>query len=622
MACLKLGSKADAFKQEGQAWYCKYGLPSDITINVGDIAFHLHKFPLLSKSGLLEKLIEEKSSEDKECIIELHDIPGGPKSFELVAKFCYGIKFELTAANVVRLRCASELLEMTEEISENNLIFQTENFLNHVVLKSWKDTLTTLQSCEEELFPYAENLHVVKRCIESLAIKACTDPNLFGWPMMEHGPVQSPGGSVLWNGISTGAKPRNYSSNWWYEDVSYLSFPLYKKLISVMESRGISEEIIAGSITHYANKYLPGLNKRKSSGSVSLKHVHSEEEQRYILEGICNILPDKKGVVSTKFLFGLLRTAMIIKASESCILNLEKRAGMQLDEATLEDLLIPTYSNSMETLYNIDCVQRILEHFLEVDRVYNGVGSPCLVEDEDMMMDSSLLSSLTNVAKLIDGYLAEVASDANLKLPKFRALASAVPEYARVLDDGLYRAIDIYLKEHPWLQETDREQLCNLMDYQKLSLEACTHAAQNERLPLRALVQVLFFEQLQLRSSIAGCFQVSEPFDNSRPLRSGAFPGPTDNQVLKVGMDSMKQRVSELEKECSFMRKEIQKLAKEKSSGSSNGGWIRKLGLNGKNQMCSAKQDLVGEKGRSENAKAEKKLHAKLVKNLSIDELI
>lgn len=50
------------------------------------------------------------------------------------------------------------------------------------------------------------------------------------------------------------------------------------------------------------------------------------------------------------------------------------------------------------------------------------------------------------VAKLIDGYLAEVAPDINLKLPKFQALAAAVPEYARPLDDGLYRALDIYLK--------------------------------------------------------------------------------------------------------------------------------------------------------------------------------
>jgi len=58
------------------------------------------------------------------------------------------------------------------------------------------------------------------------------------------------------------------------------------------------------------------------------------------------------------------------------------------------------------------------------------------------------LTPITSVAKLIDGYLAEIAPDINLKLPKFQALASAVPEYARPLDDGLYRAIDIYLKVH------------------------------------------------------------------------------------------------------------------------------------------------------------------------------
>ncbi|KAF9598489.1 hypothetical protein IFM89_027923 [Coptis chinensis] len=154
-----------------------------------------------------------------------------------------------------------------------------------------------------------------------------------------------------------------------------------------------------------------------------------------------------------------------------------------------------------------------------------------------------------------------------------------IGNYARPLDDGLYRAIDIYLKfvayplqsiaiticintdvvnlqAHPWLTESEKEQVCRLMDCQKLSLEACTHAAQNERLPLRVVVQVLFFEQLQLRTSIAGCFLVSENLDGSRQLRSG-FAGSNEgggwatavreNQVLKVGMDSMRMRLKWLE---------------------------------------------------------------------------
>lgn len=152
----------------------------------------------------------------------------------------------------------------------------------------------------------------------------------------------------------------------------------------------------------------------------------------------------QKGATPTKFLFGLLRTAMILRASPSCVSNLEKRAGMQLDGATLEDLLMPTFSYSMETLYNVECVQRILEHFLALDQAAGGA-SPCSVDDGPLIGSPSL-TPITMVARLIDGYLAEVAPDVNLKLPKFQSLAAAVPDFSRPLDDGLYRAIDIYLK--------------------------------------------------------------------------------------------------------------------------------------------------------------------------------
>ncbi|KAL5731680.1 hypothetical protein ACHQM5_004385 [Ranunculus cassubicifolius] len=626
MACMKLGSKADAFQRQGQAWFCTTGLPSDVTVEVEEMSFHLHKFPLLSRSGVVEKLIAETSDNGEEgCVIHLSDIPGGAKTFELVAKFCYGVKLELTSSNVVYLRCAAEHLEMTEEYGDDNLIAQAELFLNQVVLRNWKDSLKALKSCEDVL-PLADNLQIVRRCIDSLAAKASTDPTLFGWPMVEHGlPMQSPGGSVMWNGISSGAKPRNLRSDWWYDDVSVLSLGLYKRLISVMKSRGINQDILSGSLTSYAKRYLPGLNRRQSTtesnsrlAPVSIGSAPSEEEQKQLLEEIDHMLPIEKGIASTKFLFGLLRTAMILRASPTSIANLERRIGMQLDQATLEDLLMPNFSYTMETLYNVECVQRILEHFLAMDQVAGG-DSPL---DDDQLMGSPSLTPITMVAKLIDGYLAEVAPDTNLKLPKFLSLAENVPDYARPLDDGLYRAIDIYLKAHPWLTESEKEQLCRLMDCQKLSLEACTHAAQNERLPLRVVVQVLFFEQLQLRSSIAGCFLVSENLDGSRQLRSGfagsnEVPGSgwnaavRENQVLKVGMDSMRMRVSELEKECTSMKQEIEKLGKGKS-----GRWgnvSKKFGFKMKSQMCSAEEGSVSQQGK--DGKVEKvRKHKHLVK--------
>ncbi|XP_021714811.1 BTB/POZ domain-containing protein At1g30440-like isoform X1 [Chenopodium quinoa] len=616
MACVKLGSKSDAFQRKGQAWFCTTGLPSDIVVEVGEMSFHLHKFPLLSRSGVMERLIAEAVEGEEGSVISLSDLPGGAKMFELVAKFCYGVKLELTSSNVVYLRCAAEHLEMTEEYGEGNLIFQTETFLIQVVLKSWKESLRALQTCDN-ILSFADQLNITKRCIEALAVKASTDPNLFGWPVVEHGgPMQSPGGSVLWNGISTGARPKNSSSDWWYDDASTLSFPLYKRLISVMESRGLKSEIISGSIAYYAKRYLPGLNRRQGDsssrlGPPSMSSPPSEEDQRLLVEEIDRLLPMQKGLVSTKFLFGLLRTAMILRADSACLSTLEKRVGMQLDQANLEDLLMPNFSYSMETLYNVDCVQRILEDFLIMDQA-NGGASPCSI-DVGQLIGSPSLTPITMVAKLIDGYLAEVAPDINLKLPKFQALAGAVPEFARPLDDGLYRAIDIYLKSHPWLSEAEREQLCRLMDCQKLSLEACTHAAQNERLPLRIVVQVLFFEQLQLRNSIAGCFLVSENLEGSRQLRSGVVgsneggwaTAVRENQVLKVGMDNMRMRVSELEQECTNMRNEIEKLGRGKSS-SAWGNVSKKLGFRLKSQMCSAEEGSVSNQSSVVSGKIEK----------------
>ncbi|KAJ0233627.1 BTB/POZ domain-containing protein [Hirschfeldia incana] len=653
MACMKLGSKSDAFQRQGQAWFCTTGLPSDIVVEVGEMSFHLHKFPLLSRSGVMERSIAEASQEgdddDDKCHIKISDLPGGDKTFELIAKFCYGVKLELTASNVVHLRCAAEHLEMTEDHGEGNLISQTETFLNQVVLRSWKDSIKALQTCSE-VSHHAEELNITKKCIESLAVRASTtttDPNLFGWPVVE--PMQSPGGSVLWNGISTGARVNNKhtSSDWWYEDASTLTFPLFKRLIEVMDSRGVREDIIAGSLTYYTRKHLPGLKRRRGGGGggpeaasgrfsttpMSSGSVLSEEEQKHLLEEILELLPVQRGLVPTKFFVDVLRVAKILKASPSCVADLEKRIGMQLDQAALEDLVMPSFSHTMETLYDVDSVQRILDHFLGTDQIMpvggGGVGSPCSSVDDDgnLIGSPQTITPMSKVAKLIDGYLAEVAPDVNLKLPKFQALAASVPEYARLLDDGLYRAIDIYLKHHPWLAEAERENLCRLLDCQKLSLEACTHAAQNERLPLRVIVQVLFFEQLQLRTSVAGCFLVSDNLDGgSRQLRSGGFAGGStegggggwasavrENQVLKVGMDSMRMRVCELEKECSNMRQEIEKLGKTTSKVGGGGGktWenvSKRLGFGIKlksHQMCSAQEGSVS-KSNSENVKIEK----------------
>nr|GME06430.1 BTB/POZ domain-containing protein At5g03250-like [Ipomoea batatas] len=575
MACMRLGSKSEAFHREGQSWHCTSGLPSDVTVEIGEMSFHLHKFPLLSRSGLLDKMIRESNKNDGSmCVLQLGDIPGGAKAFELVAKFCYSIKIELTASNIVSLRCAAEYLQMTEDYGEGNLIVQTELFLNEV-FGNWTDTIKALETCQEVL-AQAEDLHIVSRCIHSLAMKACADTTnaLFNWPVAG---VNATASSVaeVWNGISSGGaaaaklQAASCTDDWWFEDVCFISLPFFKRFVRAVEDGGMKPENIASSLVYYAKKYIPLMNRQssfkdasqaKSSSKIS---TPSETDQKVLLEEIVGLLTSQKGVVETRFLLRLLRTAMMLQTSQLCRESLERRVGMQLDQGLLDDLLIPNIGYSVETLYDIDCFQRILDHFMLMDHhALAADETPIIMEEITTTTTTAThsLTSITRVASLVDSYLAEVAPDVNLKFPKFQALAAAIPDYARPLADGIYRAIDIYLKAHPWLADAEREQICRLMNCQKLSLEASTHAAQNERLPLRVIVQVLFFEQLRLRTSISGWFFVSDNLESSQNQNDECH----DEQCKGTGMEDMRHRVADLEKECQNMREEVQKLAKTK----------------------------------------------------------
>jgi hypothetical protein len=97
----------------------------------------------------------------------------------------------------------------------------------------------------------------------------------------------------------------------------------------------------------------------------------------------------------------------------------------------------------------------------------------------------------------------EIATEVALPISKFVGVAGAVPKDARPSHDCLYRAVDIYLKTHPALDEIQREKVCSVMDPLKLSYQARLHASQNKRLPLQAVLSALYYDQLKLRSADA-----------------------------------------------------------------------------------------------------------------------
>jgi hypothetical protein len=149
------------------------------------------------------------------------------------------------------------------------------------------------------------------------------------------------------------------------------------------------------------------------------------------------------GATTARVLFGLLRTTSILQASESARDMLERRIAARLPDAALDDLLIPSYSYLVETLYDVECVERIVRYFLEGRDADDGNDDGSELETPGR--EASRRAMLA-VGRLMDAYLGEIAADANLKPDKFCDLAWALPDGARVYDDGLYRAVDIYLK--------------------------------------------------------------------------------------------------------------------------------------------------------------------------------
>ncbi|XP_024374724.1 root phototropism protein 3 [Physcomitrium patens] len=608
-------------------WGGATDLHINLQIEVGDRNFLLHKFPLLSRSGKLNRLVFESRDTEKDRIA-LSDIPGGAEAFELIASFLYGGRLELNPSNVATVRCAAEYLEMLDNVGDGNLVTKTENYMNYVVMGSWRDSIAVLKTCSS-LKPWADDLEIVRRCSESIAWKCSTDPQGTRWS------------------FNTKAGAREAPRDWWFDDVCSLDIDTFSKVIHGVILKGMNQALVGAAIEYYAEKWLQLTKgsdmsttlKRKEELQASFMAFtgfnqdiiakdakQAQTKNRAIVQGIVNLIPSQPDSTSVKFLLKLLRVACLVNAGSFCRTDLAKRIGSQLEKVSLDDLLIPACG---ESTYDVDIVQQIVEFYLQ-DQSYgnsppfsprsvfgttsttslssslrslssvstsDSSGSSVTTEistssrsisgssasdsssvrtsdtgsstngtssslssrrsslsfvssssetsststRSDHSRTSSIASSETSssalssdesvklekkfyvtegptgrrfqlplttmnfkVAQLLETYLEEVAKDSSIPLGRFISLADLVAEFPRDSDDALYKAIDTFLRSHPTLTELERKKLCRVIDTGNLSLAASVHAASNERLPLRVIVQVLFSEQIKLRNAMTG----------------------------------------------------------------------------------------------------------------------
>ncbi|XVF26246.1 hypothetical protein REPUB_Repub13aG0282400 [Reevesia pubescens] len=509
MKFMKIGTKPDTFYTEETTRTVISDIPSDLTIRINNICYLLHKILLLPKCGHLQRLYSD--SDDSDIVtIDLHDIPGGEEAFELCAKFCYGITINLSAHNFVPAFCAAKFLRMTESIEKGNFVLKLEAFFNSCILEGWKDSIVTLQATIK-LPEWSENVGIIRRCIDSIVEKILT-----------------PSAKVSWSYTYTRAgyikkQHQSVPKDWWTEDISDLDIDLFRCIITAVRSTYILPSQLIGEALHvYACRWLPDTTKSRPPQSSGSRTEESVEKSRRILEFIVSMIPAGRGSVSIGFFLRLLSIANYLGVSPVTKTELIRRAALQFEEATVGDLLFPSQLSSDQHFYDIDLVAAVMESYLVLWRRQ----SPASAEN------SHVLRSIKKTGKLIDSYLQIVARDVNMPISKLVSLAEALPDSAREDHDGLYKAINIYLKEHPDVSKAEKKRLCRMLDCQKLSPEIRGHAVKNERLPLRTVVQVLFFEQER------GCSRSRATGHEARQAEAEAAEEDCINKVQQVARRS------------------------------------------------------------------------------------
>ncbi|KDO56566.1 hypothetical protein CISIN_1g0070151mg [Citrus sinensis] len=340
--------------------------------------------------------------------------------------------------------------------------------------------------------------------------------------------------SIAWKASRENSTTEDIANRqgWWFDDVATLGIDHFMRIITTIKVKGTKPEIIGKCIMHYAKKWLPGMDVEleglrgygygKHELQFSILNAGKEEvsvgqkEQRTIIENLVNLLPHQDEGVSCKFFLQMLKMAMVYNASPALISELEKRVGMMLEDANANDLLIPNYKN--EDHAKLNSPEHNTMHNIDVVQ---------RIMDYFLMHEQQQQQKQQNMGKT---------------------------------------------NSHPSLSEHDRRRLCKLMNCEKLSLDACTHAAQNDRLPLRTVVQVLFSEQVKMRTAM----QETEPALQCDNSEQGDTQPSTSIEIknLREELENVKTRMAELQKDYSELQREYEKLSnKHKIVSSWSLGW-------------------------------------------------
>ncbi|GAB2274860.1 hypothetical protein Dimus_009631 [Dionaea muscipula] len=535
----------------------------DLQVDVnGEGVFMVDKETICFYSGRVSRLLCNSTGQKQKLKVIFHDFPGGAEVFELVVRFCYSngyIDISRCRSNIILLLCAAYFMEMNKSVSgkKNNLIEHTERLLEGLSYWSWSDLLGALKQSRDLSSSGPNSMLVIQKLLDALLSRLASSASESS-PCLSTSSPDSFGLRFSSCDSRSSESFRTCSSRttWWFEDLVVLNLDMIEMLTKCMLIRRFDHAVISRFLLYYHK----------------VKFACSKYEERCkIMEMVINALYClEQSSIPYKGLFGILTGALNLKISKCSRDKLEGMIGSRMDEATLDNLLVPAPCGSFNYLYDVNLVLRLLKSFL------CGGGScqvsPCRTR---------------KVAILMDLYLSEVAPDPSLNPSKFISLAMMLPDSARDSFDKMYHAIDMYLEVHPGLSEEEKLDVCCVLNYEKLSPQTCFHLAQNQKLPSRSAAQALISQQNKLKSLLQdihnpklsdvslGCSSGSsiklrgstdEINSKKAVLYAGKPEAMSENEKLKVHLQGMQWRVMELEKVCRKLQSQMTKITDSRSS--------------------------------------------------------
>ncbi|KAH3787137.1 uncharacterized protein LOC127841274 [Dreissena polymorpha] len=417
---------------------------SDITVVVDDTEFKLHKFPLYAKSDFFCALAKSPGTDCNR--VELKEFPGGPEAFAVVADFCYNMKVDLTKTNVVHIRCAAEVLQMT---GSGNLSEVSDKFLQDTITSAKMSRSTSaiaslLISCMTAT-AVAEKADIVSACCDALVDCWSKPPTKFSTPSVS----------------KKGSNEKSDESVW---VLLGLPVPWLVKLLALARVKGSKSGVTVELATKYVNLFID-----KSDA----------EDKMY---------DSKKGDTSdtkpAKGARGAQQEVDLVKDARQGMKSKKKNESGKVLDAIISEMPEESFSDPSITT---DWITKVLKfataHGCKCRPVLVRIAGErlnSLSADDLCIISPSVLKDIVSescngdatqglkACQLMENYMNEMARKGVLTAETYKTLVTSGPADARKSHDSLYGILEYVLTAEK--DKLTQEQKSGLMDTVNFSL--------------------------------------------------------------------------------------------------------------------------------------------------------